>query len=163
MEEYELCLQLQEAIAMGKLKEAQDVTRKLAIKKINLSMFPLKTKDLVLTDMHKTTKTIVVNIHNQFGEKKGDLITASFFTKISEIKNGVNKMIKNNKESNLKIFSFLLIEKYFKKYRIPPESQYWILAGVLADENKIIGDYIENDKFFDTIDLYLSGDNLEKI
>ena len=32
-----------------------------------------------------------------------------------------------------------------------------------TDENKIIGDYVENDKFFDTIDLYLSGDNLEKI
>ena len=92
MEEYELCLQLQEAIAMGKIKEAQDLTRKLAFKKANISMFPLKTKDLVLTEMHKTTKTIVVNIHNQYGEKKGDLINVSFFTKISEIKNGVNKI-----------------------------------------------------------------------
>ena len=53
--------------------------------------------------------------------------------------------------------------KYFKKYGIPLESQFWILAGVIADDNKTMGDYVENDKFFEAVDLYLSGDNLEKI
>ena len=92
MEEYEICLNLQEAIAMGNIREAQNLTRKLAEKKINISMFPIKTNQTDLTDMHKTIKTVVCNIHNQHEKQKSILINISFYTKISEIKSLVSEV-----------------------------------------------------------------------
>jgi hypothetical protein len=34
---------------------------------------------------------------------------------------------------------------------------------VIAADDRSVGDYLQNNIFFDEIDLYLSGDNLRKI
>ena len=106
MDDYELCLKLQEAIAMGNSNAAKNYVTQLATKKANISLFKMNEKDLV-TDIHKKTQEVLCNIHSQLGQLKSVQIYISYYTKVSELKNIV-KIFQNISNFLLRFFFFNL-------------------------------------------------------
>ncbi len=105
MDDYDTCLLLQEAIALGKIEDAKKQAILLARKKSSVSFFPVRVPQGQQTAIHKTVKSVLCNVHNQRGEKKTVVVYVSFFTKVSELKSRVSYSFQTSTVIN---FSFFL-------------------------------------------------------